>query len=174
MKDHPIQGLMNTAMENIHDMVDVNTIIGDPVSTPDGSVIIPVSKVAFGFAAGGGEYSGSIDFTGAEEVTLTSENGQGEKTAALIPEVKYPFAGGSGAGVSLTPVAFLVVNGSNVKLLSTDANTTIDKLIDMIPGFVNKVCDSIKSRKDNKNNGKTNENGINGSLAEENADMDLI
>lgn len=161
MKEHPIQGLMSTAMESIHDMVDVNTIIGDPVNAPDGTVIIPVSKVAFGFAAGGGEYCGDIDFSEAEEVAISSEDGDSEKRTALIPEVKYPFAGGSGAGVSLTPVAFLVVNGSNVKLLSADSNTTVDKLVDMIPGFFNKIYDSIKDCKsDRKNNDINMNNGI--------------
>src|SRR6478672_3790898 len=61
--EHPIQGLMQTAMENLRDMVDVNTIIGSPVETPDGQVIIPVSKVGFGFAAGGSEFSGGIKHT---------------------------------------------------------------------------------------------------------------
>lgn len=146
MREHPIQGLMNTAMQSISEMVDVNTIVGDPVSTPDGAVIIPVSKVAFGFAAGGGEYGGDVDFSVPEE-TIYSDDDE-EKATAVIAPVKYPFAGGSGAGVSITPVAFLVVNSGNVKLLPVNTNTTIEKLIDMVPGFINKVCESFKKDKE--------------------------
>jgi len=135
-------------MQSISEMVDVNTIVGDPVTTPDGGVIIPVSRVAFGFAAGGGEYGGDIDFS-VPEGTVYSDDDE-EKTAAVIAPVKYPFAGGSGAGVSITPVAFLVVNSGCVKLLPVNTNTTIEKLIDMIPGFINKICESMK--KDKKNN----------------------
>lgn len=78
MQGHPIEGLMKTAMESIKDMVDVNTILGDPVETPDGSVIIPVSRVSFGFAAGGSEFSSqqkeerNYD-TGKKEVFLLAE-----------------------------------------------------------------------------------------------------
>ena len=86
MADHPIQGLMTTAMENLKEMIDVNTIIGEPVETPDGGVILTVSKVGFGFAMGGSEFSGS---SSSDEL---------------------PFGGGSGGGVSITPIAFLVVN----------------------------------------------------------------
>ncbi len=93
MSEHPIQGLMKTAMENLKEMVDVNTIVGDPVETPDGSVIMPVSKVGFGFAAGGSEF-----------VVETKHNG--------TTETEHPFGGGSGGGVSITPIAFLIVNSS--------------------------------------------------------------
>jgi len=140
MKDHPINGLMNTAMQSIKDMVDVNTIVGEAVSTPDGSVIIPVSKVAFGFAAGGGEYCGSIDFSGSD-ITVCDCND--DEDSAIITPVKYPFAGGSGAGVSIVPVAFLVINNGNIQLLPVDSNTTVEKLIDMVPNAFNKIYDLI-------------------------------
>src|SRR5690625_5396984 len=84
MDEHPIQGLMVTAMENLKEMIEVNTIIGDPVESPDGTIIIPVSKVGFGFAAGGSEFNSSKESSESSESTL-------------------PFGGGSGGGVSITP-----------------------------------------------------------------------
>lgn len=117
MSDHPINGIMNTAMENLKTMVDVNTIIGEPVTASDGSVIVPVSKVSFGLAAGGGEYSGKF-----------AENSN-------------PFAGGVGAGVTITPVAFLVATKDNVKLLPMDGDDAVSKLVDYVPIAVNKICD---------------------------------
>ncbi|GAE89059.1 sporulation protein YtfJ [Acetivibrio straminisolvens JCM 21531] len=92
MAEHPIQGLMSTAMESIKEMVDVNTIVGDAVQAPDGTVIIPISKVTFGFAAGGGEFASCCAVEGE------SEEGSEEGSK---PESKFPFAGGSGAGVSI-------------------------------------------------------------------------
>src|SRR5690606_27312730 len=107
MEEHPIQGLMKTAMENIKDMVDVNTIVGDPVETPDGSVIMPVSKVGFGFAAGGSEFKGT-----------SSSDSDSEES-----EMSYPFGGGSGGGVSIHPIAFLVVGKEGVKVVPLDNQT---------------------------------------------------
>lgn len=139
MSDHPIEGLMKTAMENIRDMVDVNTIIGDPVETPDGSVILPVSKVGFGFAAGGSEY----------EIVKEEDNkghAPGQKT-----EEKMPFGGGSGGGISITPVAFLVVGKDGVKSISLEAQSHLyERMLDMAPGFFEKVQSMIKGR--NKGN----------------------
>lgn len=120
MSDHPIEGLMKTAMESIKEMVDVNTIVGDPVETPDGSVIIPVSRVACGFAAGGGEYE-SLEF------------GKKENQGPM------PFGGGSGAGVSVQPVGFLVVGNGQVRLLPVDGNAVVDRLIDVAPNLINQV-----------------------------------
>lgn len=130
MRDHPIQELMKTAMENIKEMVDVNTIVGDPVETPDGSVILPVSKVGFGFAAGGSEYQRS----------------QGESLGGGESE-KMPFGGGSGGGVSITPIAFLIVNASGVKLLNLDRSTHLyDRLIDLAPGLIDKIQEMTKKQ----------------------------
>ncbi|MBO9131196.1 GerW family sporulation protein [Bacillus sp. 165] len=126
MADHPIQGLMNTAMNNLQQMIDVNTIIGDPIETPDGGVILTVSKVGFGFAAGGSEFGGD------------NKNS------------KLPFGGGSGGGVSITPIAFLIVNSKEVKMLHLDENThLIDKVIEMAPQAVQKIQDMFK-KKDNE------------------------
>ncbi|MFS8582020.1 MAG: GerW family sporulation protein [Limnochordales bacterium] len=110
-EQHPIEGLMQTAMESLKAMVDVNTILGDPVETPDGTVVVPVSKVSFGFAAGGTEFE--------------AENGGDEG---------YPFGGGSGAGISLQPVAFLVVGQGQIRLMTIDKNAAIyDRLLDLAP-----------------------------------------
>ncbi|MDR7316502.1 GerW family sporulation protein [Brevibacillus nitrificans] len=127
MADHPIQGLMRTAMENIKQMVDVNTIIGDPVETPDGSVILPISKVGFGFAAGGSEFQYDRDHPGA---------------------IGYPFGGGSGGGVSITPVAFLVVGKQGIRSIPLENSTHLyDRILDSVPQFVDKL-QSMFSKKD--------------------------
>ncbi|NCU17011.1 GerW family sporulation protein [Pallidibacillus pasinlerensis] len=124
MSEHPIQGLMTTAMENLKDMIDVNTIIGDPVETPDGSVIITVSKVGFGFAAGGSEFS-------IEQA-----------------DQDLPFGGGSGGGVSITPIAFLIVNDKGVNLLHVDQNThLVEKLMDTAPETIEKVKQMFSKNK---------------------------
>src|SRR5690606_37334977 len=111
MEGHPIEGLMKTAMESIKEMVDVNTVVGDAVETQDGTVIIPVSRVSFGFAAGGGEYGG--DRGGMS----------GRQEAA-----KAPFAGGSGAGVSVQPVGFLIVGHDQVRMLPVTDRAIYDRL----------------------------------------------
>lgn len=129
MSDHPIEGLMKTAMESIKEMVDVNTIVGDPVETPDGSVIIPVSRVACGFAAGGGEFEPA----NGEEAQDGGQGGEQSGGGAL------PFGGGSGAGVSVQPVGFLVVGQGQVRLLPVDGNAVVDRLIDVAPGMLSQV-----------------------------------
>lgn len=121
MAEHPIENLMMTAMSSLRDMIDVNTIIGDTVEMNDGTVIIPVSKVSFGFAAGGSEFD--------------------IKYAKSSEDTKLPFGGGSGAGVNISPIAFLIVRQNNVKLLSVEANTPLDKLIDIAPDVLNKAID---------------------------------
>lgn len=127
MAEHPIQGLMKTAMESIKGMVDVNTIVGDAVETPDGTIIIPISRVTFGFAAGGGDYE-------AEEKTT-------------VPE--HPFGGGSGAGVSVKPVGFLVCSPTNgVRFMSVESNLLYDRLIDMVPQVMGKIETMIRSKND--------------------------
>ena len=124
MAEHPIENLMITAMSSLRDMIDVNTIIGDTVETKDGTTIIPVSKVCFGFAAGGSEFN-------TNKLNKFSES------------VKLPFGGGSGAGVKIMPVAFLIVKDGIIKLLTVDENKPLDKLVDAIPDLVNKVVDTL-------------------------------
>ena len=138
MREHPIEGLMSAAMTNIQDMVDVNTIIGDPIETSSGIVIIPISKVCFGFAAGGSEFS---------EETIDEYNKR-EKEENV--QYKLPFGGGSGAGVSINPIAFLVVQDKNVKLLPVNHSSAIDKLLDYVPDLFDKV-NEIMTKKVKKN-----------------------
>ena len=114
MSEHPIDGLMSSAMSNIKEMVDVNTIVGNPVTIPDGTTIIPISKVSFGFAAGGSEFCA----------------GQ---------EKQLPFGGGSGAGVTINPVGFLVASSSQVKFISVGQPTATDKLVDYVPEAIDKI-----------------------------------
>lgn len=150
MAEHPIQGLMKTAMENIKEMVDVNTIVGDPVETPDGSVIMPISKVGFGFAAGGSEFVVESDSDGSM--------GQGHNNNdAHNAQVALPFGGGSGGGVSITPIAFLVVGKQGVKVVPLDNQTHLyERLIDQAPQVVDKIQGMLKSNKNTNNtNGST-------------------
>lgn len=134
--EHPIKGLMTTAMENLKEMIDVNTIIGDPVETPDGGVILTVSKVGFGFAMGGSEFS-----PGSK-----SEGDFDDESSDL------PFGGGSGGGVSITPIAFLVVNSHGVNMLHLEQNTHLfEKMMDMAPAAIEKVQLLMKSSQSSKN-----------------------
>lgn len=131
MSEHPIEGLMKTAMENLKEMVDVNTIIGDAVETPDGTVILPVSKVGFGYAAGGSEFSAKDDKSGTGSVD------------------SHPFGGGSGGGVSITPIAFLVVGKSGIKMIHIDTNTHLyEKLLDFAPQVMEKIEKMCKQEPD--------------------------
>lgn len=143
MSEHPINSLMETAMQSIKEMVDVNTIIGDPVQTPDGFVILPISKVSFGLAAGGGEYYGDIDFA-------ESSKGSSPLDDKFITPVKYPFAGGSGAGVCISPVAFMVVGGGKVQLMPVTNNTLPEQLVKLVPDIVTKINDIIEQNRKKK------------------------
>lgn len=158
MAEHPIQGLMTTAMESIKDMVDVNTIVGDAVQAPDGTVIIPISRVAFGFAAGGGEYGG--EQAGEQGASSGAEEDE-EDTGGLGG--KFPFAGGSGGGVSINPVAFMVVGNEQIKLLPVNINSSVDKILDLVPEIWRKANDTVKEKilvKKEKKSGNTKEEEI--------------
>lgn len=133
---HPIEGLMNTAMSSIKDMIDVDTIIGEPISTGIDTLIIPISKVSFGFAAGGSEFKGET----------INEYSKREKEEQV--QYRLPFGGGSGAGVNIEPVAFLVVSNGIVKLLPVTHDSYVDKLIDYVPDLLDKSGDFIKNLKD--------------------------
>ncbi len=144
MADHPIEGLMKTAMESIKEMVDVNTIVGDPVETPDGSVIIPVSRVACGFAAGGGEFEGTA---GQQDNAGGGGGGQQQANGTAMP-----FGGGSGAGVSVQPVGFLVVGQGQIRLLPVDGNAVVDRVIDVAPQLLSQLQSMFKREKRNPEN----------------------
>ena len=115
---------MDVTLEKIKSMVDSNTIIGNPINMPDGTLILPVSKVSFGFASGGSDFP--------------------SKTS------KQLFGGGGGAGVSISPFAFLVVRGNSVRMLQlADTSNSVDRAIGMMPEMVDKVADLFgKSKKD--------------------------
>jgi len=111
-------------MQKVRELIDANAIVGEPIVTADGITLIPVSKVAFGFAGGGTDFQGKHD----------SKSG---------------FGGGTGAGVNITPVAFVVAKGSDVSLIyiTPPVMSTVDRLIDSIPGMVDKVTDFIGTDK---------------------------
>lgn len=129
MSEHPIESLMNTAMSNLKDMIDVNTVIGETIELENGTAIVPISKVAFGFAAGGSEFNMG---------TLETSRKQG-----IDEESKYslPFGGGSGAGVNIQPVGFLVITENTAKMIAVDHCSAIDKLLDYVPDLLEKISD---------------------------------
>ncbi len=134
MSEHPIQGLMDTTLEKIKQMVDINTIIGDPIITPDGTTIIPVSKITYGFASGGSEFA----------------NKQ-QPNANL-------FGGGGGAGVTINPVAFITISHGDVKLLNI-SNGTNEKAIAMVPELIDKISGLFKKDKQ-KDTEEQNKKGL--------------
>lgn len=129
-KQHPLNDLMGETMEKIHTLVDVNTIIGQPIQAGE-VTIIPVSKVSFGFGCGGS------DFTAKEQK----------------PEADNAFGGGSGAGVSIAPIAFLVVRGETVKLLPVvPPEGAAERVVEMVPELVDKVTGFIEKQQEKKDN----------------------
>ena len=141
MSEYPIEGLMNTAMNSIKDMVDVNTIIGDPIETTNNVVVIPVSKVNFGFVVGGTEFNGKEQKNGS---LLPSKDEEEKKEGK-----RMPFGGGSGAGVSISPIAFIIIQQSGVKLLPVDHSSAFDKLLDFVPDLIEKTQEMISKKIDN-------------------------
>ena len=117
--------ILENAIAKIREMVDVNSVIGNPITTPDGVTIIPVSKVSVGFGGGGSDF--------------VSKN--------LNKLDNHPFGGGAGGGVKVTPVAFLIIKDGNVRMLpvAAPANTTADRLVEMIPDTLDKVSAFINS-----------------------------
>ena len=121
--EHPIGELMQTAMSSIKDMVDVNTVIGEPVVATSGATIIPISKVSFGYVTAGG------DLPRQDKKLHQPPQPQGD----------FPFAGGSGAGVAVQPVGFLVVSGDSIRMLPAQAMSVADRMVELIPGVVEDV-----------------------------------
>jgi sporulation protein YtfJ len=127
MAEHPIQGLMGVTMDKIREMVDSNTIIGKPIVTDDGTTILPVSKVSFGFGTAGSDFNGKN------------------------PANKDLFGGGTGAGVSIAPVAFLVVKDGYVRTIQlSDTSNNIDRALSLLPELVDKVSAMVKSKGEDK------------------------
>ncbi len=128
MEKHASGELMEKTMSKIREMVDVNTIVGSPITTADGITLIPVSKVSFGFAAGGSDF-------------------QPKKGKEDAPE---GFGGGSGAGVKIEPVSFLVIRDGNVRMISANAReqNSVEKFIDSMPDIIDKVKEVLPKKKD--------------------------
>lgn len=129
--DRPIGNLMQITLENIKDMVDVNTVIGEPIPTADGGTILPVSRVSFGFVAGGGEYDQN-----------------------RLPDTGLPFAGGSGAGVSVQPVGFLVVGKEGVKVLPAQQLTAWERAVNSAPQILEEVKNLLPKKEKTDQDGK--------------------
>ena len=123
-----LPNMLETTISKIREMVDVNSVVGNPITTPDGVTIIPVSKVSVGIGGGGS------DFT---------KNGGGADT---------PFGGGAGAGVKVTPVCFLIVKDGNVRMMpvAAPASTTADRIVEMVPDTLDKISSFIDSKMKDK------------------------
>lgn len=130
MDKQPMSEFAETVMSKLHAMVDVNTVVGEPITTPDGIMMIPVSSVSFGFGSGG------TDFT-----TKNQKENQ-----------KNPFGAGAGAGVRIYPIAFVVVKDGNVRIMNIEppASTTVDRIIDQAPEVIDKVAALIKKQQQKK------------------------
>ena len=134
MDRHPIESIMTTTMENIRDMIDVNTIIGDAIPTADGCTVIPISRVSFGFVAGGGEYS--------------VHHGRADASAV---QKDLPFAGGTGAGVTVQPLGFLVTGQDQVRLLPAQPYAPIDRVIELMPQAMCEIKNALCACMNKKN-----------------------
>ncbi len=120
-----LPNMLDSTIQKIKEMVDVNSVIGEPISTPDGVTIIPVSKVSVGFGGGGSDF---VNKSGGEN----------------------PFGGGVGGGVKVTPICFLIVKDGNVRMMpvAQPANTTADRIVEMVPDTIDKLTSYLDSRKD--------------------------
>lgn len=121
-----VENLMSSSLEKLKETVNADTVIGKEITTPDGTVVIPVSKVSYGFASGGSDFSSKSS--------------------------KDMFGGGNGMGVNIIPVAFLIIKGEEIKLLQIESfsNTTLDRIISMAPDAIDKIAKAIKNRKSEK------------------------
>ncbi|MFT8888549.1 MAG: GerW family sporulation protein [Ethanoligenens sp.] len=125
MSEHPIKGLLDSTLQNIRNLVDVNTIIGQQIVTSDGTVIIPVSKVSLGFASGGSDLPAKTE--------------------------KELFGGGGGAGATINPVAFIVISQGQVKMLQiTQNSSSADNAISMVPELIDKIVSLFNKDKKGK------------------------
>ena len=128
--NHPLPDMMSNSAAKIKEMVDANTVIGEPIQTPEGVTIIPVSKIKVGYAGGGSDFA--------------PKGYPANKANA--------FGGGSGASVSVTPVAFLVIKGESVRLLpvSEPASNSLERLVEMLPDLIDKVSSYTKKNEEKK------------------------
>jgi len=126
-KKNPLSALMQESMAKVREMVDTNTIVGQPITTPDGVTLIPVSKVSFGFGGGGAAFGNKKD---------ASADGN--------------LGGGVGSGVKIDPVAFLIIKDGAVRMMpvSMPAKTTADRIVEMVPGVVDQVAGFVSKKTD--------------------------
>ena len=119
-----LPNMLENTIARIREMVDVNSVIGNPITTPDGVTIIPVSKVSVGFGGGGSDF------------------------ANKNPNAELPFGGGVGGGVKVSPIAFLIVKDGNVRMMPVPvaANTTADRIVEMVPDTLDKIVSFIDSK----------------------------
>ncbi len=124
-----LPNMLDSTMQKIREMVDVNSVIGNPITTPDGVTIIPVSKVSVGFAGGGSDF--------------VSKN---------VNKQENPFGGGAGGGMQIVPIAFLIVKDGNVRMMpvAIPANTTVDRLVEMVPDVLDRVTDFVDTHMEKK------------------------
>ena len=127
MSENKVNNLLGVSMDKIKEMVDVNTIVGTPIHTDDGVTLIPVSRLSFGFASGGSDFA----------------------TKSQKPDAENSFGGGSGAGVNIAPVAFLIVKGDSVKLLpvAPPAGSAVDRAVELVPEMFDKVTSYLEKNK---------------------------
>lgn len=126
---HPLPNMIESTMQKLKEMVDVNSVVGSPITTPDGTTILPVCKVSYGVGGGGTD--------------LPSKN---------MNQSAYPFGGGTGVGAKIVPIAFLIIKGDNVRMLpvSAPANTTADRLVEQVPDVLDRISSFMDSRKEKK------------------------
>ena len=120
-----LPNMLENTIAKIREMVDVNSVVGDPITTADGVTIIPISKVSIGLGGGGSDF-----------------------VSRHVNHQENPFGGGVGAGIKVTPVAFLIIKEGNVRMLpvAAPANTTADRLVEMVPDTLDKIASFIDSR----------------------------
>ena len=128
--NHPLSDMMTSSMSKIRDLIDVNTVIGTPIQTPDGVTIIPVTKVSIGFGGGGTDFA--------------TKNYPANRVNA--------FGGGAGTGINIIPIAFLIIRGESVRMLpvAEPASTSVDRIIEMVPDILDKVENILDERKKKK------------------------
>jgi len=127
MGTRPIDGMLETTMEKIKEMVDVNSVIGEPITVQDGTTVIPISRVSYGFASGGSDFP------------------------AKSQPAKDFFGGGAGAGITITPIAFLSINNGNVKMVQIEPfEGSVDRIVQMVPDVVDKLSSAFKKKKEEK------------------------
>ena len=124
---HPLPNMLESTLQKVREMINVDSVVGTPITTPEGITIIPVCKVSYGVGGGGSDFP--------------SKN-------TTRPE--YPFGGGTGVGAKITPIAFLVINGQNVRMLpiATPANTTTERVVEMVPDVLDRIAGFVESRKE--------------------------